>query len=81
MANDRELTSAGLGVGFLIGAIIGVAVGLLYAPRAGSETRARVKEMAETAIDKGRETASELKERLPFRLGAREQESQPAEQR
>ena len=34
-------------IGFLIGAITGVAIGFLYAPKSGRETRALLKEKAE----------------------------------
>jgi gas vesicle protein len=33
-------------IGFILGAIAGVAVGFLYAPKAGKETRAILKEKA-----------------------------------
>ena len=33
-------------IGFILGAIAGVAVGFLYAPKAGKETRALLKEKA-----------------------------------
>jgi gas vesicle protein len=49
-------------IGFIIGAVVGVAVGFLYAPKAGSETRALLKEKAETAAEKAREAAEKAKE-------------------
>ncbi len=33
-------------IGFIIGAVAGIAIGLLYAPKAGRETRAILKEKA-----------------------------------
>ena len=42
---EREGGSSFL-VGFIIGAIAGVAIGFLYAPKAGKETRAILKEKA-----------------------------------
>ncbi len=45
--------------GFIIGAAVGVAIGFLYAPKPGKETRELLKEKAE----KARETASEVAEK------------------
>jgi gas vesicle protein len=42
---EREGGSSFL-VGFIIGAIAGLAIGFLYAPKAGKETRAMLKEKA-----------------------------------
>ena len=60
-----------LGLGFLLGAVVGVAVGMLYAPRAGVETRAmiadkadEVKEKVTEAVDMVKEKASSLRGRM-----------------
>ena len=45
-------------IGFIIGAIAGVAVGFLYAPKAGKETRAILKEKAGQLKDKAGELIS-----------------------
>ena len=55
-------TGASFAIGFLMGAIVGVAVGFLYAPKPGRETRAMLKEKAETAAEKAKETAEKAKE-------------------
>ena len=55
-------TGAGFAVGFLFGAVVGVAIGFLYAPKPGSETRAMLKEKAETAAEKAKETAEKARE-------------------
>jgi gas vesicle protein len=59
-----------LGVGFLLGAVVGVAIGMLYAPRAGIETRHmivdkadEVKEKVNEAVDMVKEKASSLRGR------------------
>ena len=44
--SDKD-TGSSFAIGFIIGAIAGVAVGFLYAPKAGKETRALLKEKAE----------------------------------
>jgi len=55
-------TGASFAIGFLLGAVVGVAVGFLYAPKPGSETRAMLKEKAEVAAEKAKETAEKAKE-------------------
>ena len=54
--------------GFIIGAIAGVAIGFLYAPKSGKETRAYLKEKASTVTGKAKEAAREagrvVKEKL-----------------
>jgi gas vesicle protein len=54
---DRE-GGSGFLVGFIIGAIAGLAVGFLYAPKAGKETRAILKEKAGQLKDKAGELIS-----------------------
>jgi gas vesicle protein len=49
-------------VGFIIGAIAGLAVGFLYAPKAGKETRALLKEKAGQIKDKAGEIISRTHE-------------------
>ena len=46
-------------VGFIIGAIAGVAIGLLYAPKSGKETRALLREKASSVTERIRGTAKE----------------------
>lgn len=64
--NDKENGSSFL-IGFLVGAIAGIAVGFLYAPKAGKETRAMLKEKA-----------NEIKEKAGdmFSRAAREEEKE-----
>jgi gas vesicle protein len=57
-----------LGLGFILGSVVGVAIGLLYAPQAGIETRhmiaekaAEVKEKAAEAVDMVKEKAAHLR--------------------
>ncbi len=68
--SDRD-TSSSFAIGFLIGAVVGVAVGFLYAPKAGQETRAllrekteEVKEKAGEVTEKAKEAAAEAKKRV-----------------
>ena len=55
-------TGASFAVGFLLGAVVGVAIGFLYAPKPGRETRTMLKEKAETAAEKAKETAEKARE-------------------
>ena len=48
--------------GVIIGAAIGLAVGFLYAPRPGVETRAMLKEKAEHVKEKAEEVAEKVKD-------------------
>ncbi|HJX11957.1 MAG TPA: YtxH domain-containing protein [Dehalococcoidales bacterium] len=71
--SDRDTGS--FTIGFIIGAIAGVALGFLYAPKAGKETRAlikekaaEVKEKAEEVTEKAKETALEAGKRVRERL-------------
>ena len=50
-------------IGFIVGGAVGLAVGFLYAPRPGEETRAMIKEKAKDAADKGKEIIEEAEER------------------
>jgi gas vesicle protein len=47
MSNKDNLS--GLGIGLLAGAVIGLAVGFLYAPRTGKEMRDMIREKGEDA--------------------------------
>ena len=58
---------AGIGLGIAIGAVIGLAAGMLYAPRPGEETRQILKEKtgefkhkAVDAIERGKEKAIDV---------------------
>lgn len=48
--------------GVIIGAAIGIAIGFLYAPRPGIETRTILKEKAEQVKEKAEEVAEKVKE-------------------
>ncbi len=45
-------------IGFLLGAIAGVAIGFLYAPKPGKETRTLLKEKAGEGLELAKEAAS-----------------------
>ena len=56
-------TFQGLITGFFIGAAIGLAVGFLYAPHAGEETRTLIREKAGRTKEKAEDIIEEAKER------------------
>jgi len=55
-------TGTSFASGFILGAVVGVAIGFLYAPKPGKETRALLKEKAEKAREKASEVAEKAKE-------------------
>ena len=61
MERNQELK--GLGIGLLLGAAIGLALGILYAPKSGAETRYMLKEQAHEAKEKAEEVIGMVKEK------------------
>ena len=55
-------TGSSFAIGFLIGAVVGVAVGFLYAPKAGKETRALLKQKAGEVKEKAGEVTAKVTE-------------------
>ena len=69
-------------VGFILGAVAGVAIGFLYAPKPGKETRALLKEKAEEArekvtevAEKAKEEAAEARKRVEDKIGKKKEAS------
>ncbi len=63
---DCKDTGISFTAGFILGAVAGVAIGFLYAPKPGKETRELLKEKAEKVkekAEKAREKASEVTEK------------------
>jgi len=74
---DRDSFN-GFAMGFLLGAVAGVAIGFLYAPKPGRETRALLKEKAGEvgekiggAAERVKETATDAGKKVKERLGAK----------
>ncbi|MFC2068293.1 YtxH domain-containing protein [Chloroflexota bacterium] len=59
--SDKDTTS-GFGIGLIVGATIGLAVGFLYAPKPGRETRKLLREKAEKTAEQAKEAAEKAKE-------------------
>jgi len=55
-------TSTGFFSGLIVGAVVGAAVALLYAPQPGVETRRMVKEKAVEVKEKAVKAAGKIKE-------------------
>jgi gas vesicle protein len=71
MANNDD--SGTFMAGFLFGGIIGAIVGILLAPKAGSETRAELAGQSEVWRDRAEEIAARVRERVgPAVEGVRE---------
>ncbi|MBN1376009.1 MAG: YtxH domain-containing protein [Dehalococcoidia bacterium] len=56
-------TGTGFGIGILAGAVAGVALGLLYAPHPGKETRLILKNKAGETLHKAEDILEEARER------------------
>ena len=55
-------------VGFIIGAIAGAAVGFLYAPKSGKETRALLREKASHVTERIKGSAKEAEKKARDKL-------------
>lgn len=61
---SRQEAGAGLAF-FLVGAAVGAALGVLFAPRSGRETREKLGDWLKERRDQGSELLSKLKEEIP----------------
>ena len=61
MDNGEKCSS--LGIGFLLGAAVGLVIGFLYAPHPGAETRAMVREKSGETLHKAEHIIDEAKEK------------------
>ena len=57
-------------LGFLAGAVVGVAIGLLYAPQSGAETREMLAQKASEVKDKVTEATDMVKGRVANMRGS-----------
>lgn len=65
-------TNTGLFSGLLIGAVVGAAVALLYAPQPGTETRRMVKEKALEVKEKAAKAANKIRESISSAIKSEE---------
>jgi gas vesicle protein len=61
--SDNSGTMMTVGLVFLLGAVVGAGIGLLIAPKSGSETRAMLLERAREAREKAAEAAEMVREK------------------
>jgi gas vesicle protein len=61
MSNQDSAT--GFGMGLITGAVVGLAIGFLYAPRAGKEMRSMIREKSEEAWHRADEIVKEAEAR------------------
>jgi len=62
-----------LSLGLLLGGIVGIALGLLLAPKRGEETRSRVRSRAEPVAERIRDTVTRVARRGEHAVEQREQ--------
>jgi gas vesicle protein len=60
--SERSSSSASVLVAFLVGAVAGAAIALLYAPATGEETRRKLAEKAREGRDKAQQAVKEGRE-------------------
>jgi gas vesicle protein len=65
-------SGSGFFTGLIMGALIGVVVGFLYAPQSGTETRRLVKEKTEVVKEKAARAAKRVKDVVQSRLEGEE---------
>ncbi len=63
-------TASGFGIGFALGAVIGITMGLLYAPKPGKETREILRDKASTVASKVKQAAIQVKTKAAQRIEA-----------
>lgn len=56
-----EKNSSGLALAFILGGLIGAALGVLYAPSSGKETRKKIKNISGEVIDNASEFIEDVK--------------------
>jgi len=66
-------SGSGFVTGLIMGALIGVVVGFLYAPQSGTETRRLVKEKTEIIKEKAARAARRVKDVVQSRLEGEEE--------
>ena len=64
MSDDRGYSAGSVLLAFIAGGIVGAGVALLTAPQTGSETREKIKDLADDARDKIRSVADDAREKI-----------------
>jgi len=69
---DKD-SGSGFFTGLIMGALIGVVVGFLYAPQSGTETRRLVKEKTAVVKERASKAANRVKDVVQSRLEGEEE--------
>jgi gas vesicle protein len=72
MAHDRESQAGTVILAFIVGAVAGAAVALLWAPASGAETRRKLGDTMEKGLERGKDALEKGKEAFEQVRGAKE---------
>jgi gas vesicle protein len=73
MAHDRESQAGTVMVAFIVGAIAGAAVALLWAPASGAETRRKLGEAVDKGMERGKDALEKGTKAFEQARGSKEQ--------
>jgi gas vesicle protein len=72
MTHDSESQAGTVMVAFIVGAIAGAAVALLWAPASGAETRRKLGDAVDKGMERGKEALEKGKDAFEQARGAKE---------
>ncbi|GFO59811.1 hypothetical protein GMST_21360 [Geomonas silvestris] len=64
MSDDNNNATMTMLLSFLAGAAVGVGTALLFAPKTGEEMRGKIKDLADDAVEKIKEYATEAQDKI-----------------
>ncbi|MEW6417964.1 MAG: YtxH domain-containing protein [Nitrospirota bacterium] len=64
MREEGGYSAGSIFLSFLLGGIVGAGLAMLFAPRSGSETRHRIRELAEDVRDKAKDYVEDVKGKI-----------------
>jgi len=72
MAHDRDSQAGAIMLAFIVGAVAGAAVALLWAPASGAETRRKLGDAVEKGVERGKDALEKGKDAFEQARGAKE---------